>query len=177
MNKNDLRVVKTLEAIEQEFVKLIKKKPLNKISVSELARNARINPGTFYLHYQDIYDLYDQLLKKRLMAPFKDGKLADLLFEDIDLFIETFHMAIQNTLDDLIDISNGIPATSHTTSTIEAFKDTVFGKGLLKRNELNEMKLEAIISTMLSTMPSHFTQNKKETKKILSSVISSVLSL
>ena len=53
----DLRQKKTLAAIRTAFLELLGKKPLEKITVKELAEKAQISKATFYLHYQDIYDL------------------------------------------------------------------------------------------------------------------------
>ncbi|MCL2860790.1 MAG: TetR/AcrR family transcriptional regulator [Firmicutes bacterium] len=40
---------------------LLKTNPINKISVSDIARLADIGRGTFYFHYLDIYDLQDKI--------------------------------------------------------------------------------------------------------------------
>lgn len=61
MNKNDVRVRFTRSAILGAFMKLIKEKPIEKISVTELCRSAGINRGTFYKHYLDIYNVLEQL--------------------------------------------------------------------------------------------------------------------
>lgn len=53
---HDLRVQKTRNSIRGQFIQLIKTKPVNKITVTELASLAQINKGTFYLHYPDIYE-------------------------------------------------------------------------------------------------------------------------
>ena len=57
----DLRVERTKRSIKEAFIKLRKEKPLEKITVKELAELAFINKATFYSHYQDIYDLSEQL--------------------------------------------------------------------------------------------------------------------
>ena len=57
----DLRVESTKRSIKEAFFKLRKEKPLEKITVKELAELAFINKATFYSHYQDIYDLSEQL--------------------------------------------------------------------------------------------------------------------
>lgn len=57
----DLRVKKTRKSIVDAFIELRQIKPLEKITVKELASKAMINKATFYLHYQDIYDLEDSL--------------------------------------------------------------------------------------------------------------------
>lgn len=56
-DQRDLRVSKTLRAIDAAFMDLIVRKPVQKITVTELARRAEISKGTFYLHYLDIFDL------------------------------------------------------------------------------------------------------------------------
>ena len=59
----DLRVIKTKRAIMQAFNELLKEKSLDKITVTELAQRAEINKGTFYLHYTDLYALYQEALE------------------------------------------------------------------------------------------------------------------
>lgn len=57
----DLRTERTKRSIANAFLELRKQKPLEKITVKELAELAYINKATFYTHYHDIYDLTDQL--------------------------------------------------------------------------------------------------------------------
>ncbi len=69
---SDLRTKRTRASIKNAFMTLRTKKPLEKITVKELAELAEINKATFYMHYRDIYDLSDQieneLLKESLSA-------------------------------------------------------------------------------------------------------------
>lgn len=53
----DLRMKKTLAAIRNAFIELRSHKPLEKITIKELTEKAEISKATFYLHYQDVYDL------------------------------------------------------------------------------------------------------------------------
>ena len=57
----DLRKQRTKRSIVNAFIQLRAKKPLEKITVKELAEVAYINKATFYTYYQDIYDLSEQL--------------------------------------------------------------------------------------------------------------------
>ncbi len=57
----DLRERKTRRSIRQAFLKLRRRKPVEKTSVKELAELAEISKATFYLHYKDIFDLSDSL--------------------------------------------------------------------------------------------------------------------
>lgn len=62
----DRRTIRTRQAIRDVFIDLLQKKALNKISVSEITNAANIGRGTFYLHYEDVYSLYEQLVNELL---------------------------------------------------------------------------------------------------------------
>ena len=57
--KKDLRVIKTKANLYEALVHLLQIKTIDKISISELCKEANINRGTFYLHYADISMLFD----------------------------------------------------------------------------------------------------------------------
>ena len=59
--KEDLRVVKTIEAIKSCFEELICEKEYEKITVKELCDRARINKKTFYHYYPTLDDLLAEL--------------------------------------------------------------------------------------------------------------------
>ena len=49
----------TMRALEQSLKNLLLKKPLTKITVSDIAEDCGINRMTFYYHFKDIYDLVE----------------------------------------------------------------------------------------------------------------------
>ncbi len=49
----------TKRALEQSLKNLLSKKPLTKITVSDIADDCGINRMTFYYHFKDIYDLVE----------------------------------------------------------------------------------------------------------------------
>ncbi len=57
----DLRVQRTRMNIRNAFIELRARKPIEKITVKELAEAAFINKATFYQHYEDIYDLSESM--------------------------------------------------------------------------------------------------------------------
>ncbi len=59
--KTDARVRYTRKVIQEAFLDILKDKPLSKITVKEICGKAEINRGTFYKHYQDIYDLLEKI--------------------------------------------------------------------------------------------------------------------
>jgi len=65
-NKNDRRSLKTKKALKQALASLLAEKELRHITVQELSDLADVHRVTFYKHYYDIYELYDQLEKDAL---------------------------------------------------------------------------------------------------------------
>lgn len=57
----DKRQMKTTRSICNAFLEIRSKKPLERITIKEIAELAEISKATFYLHYKDIYDLSDYL--------------------------------------------------------------------------------------------------------------------
>ena len=49
----------TKRALEASLKNLLLKKPLNKITINDIAEDCGINRMTFYYHFQDIYDLIE----------------------------------------------------------------------------------------------------------------------
>ncbi|MCZ8540788.1 MULTISPECIES: TetR/AcrR family transcriptional regulator [Psychrobacillus] len=64
MRAKDLRVVKTKKAIYQALTHLLKDKRLTDIKVSELCREASINRGTFYFHYEEVGDVFKEFFEE-----------------------------------------------------------------------------------------------------------------
>ncbi|MEN6471097.1 MAG: TetR-like C-terminal domain-containing protein [Clostridiaceae bacterium] len=59
-NSNDRRVRKTKALIRRSLTELLREKELSDISVSELTKLSDISRGTFYLHYNNVFDLFEQ---------------------------------------------------------------------------------------------------------------------
>lgn len=57
----DYRAEKTKNELKECFLYYLSRKPFNRITVTEITRRARLNRGTFYLHYQDTLDLYQDI--------------------------------------------------------------------------------------------------------------------
>ncbi|MBR4795358.1 MAG: TetR/AcrR family transcriptional regulator, partial [Lachnospiraceae bacterium] len=85
MNKNDARVRYTQHVLKESFLKLLKKKPVNKITVKEVCELSGLNRSTFYSHYSDCFALMeaieDELLYdfEKALAGIKDYNFDDLI--------------------------------------------------------------------------------------------------
>lgn len=56
----------TKQAIYASFMKLLKDRPLDQISVKDIVEDCGVNRKTFYYYFQDIYALNDELMKSEL---------------------------------------------------------------------------------------------------------------
>lgn len=65
---------KTKQLIQSSFLTLLQDKRFESITIANITSIAKINRGTFYLHYVDKYDLLEQIEQQ--------------LFEDIGLYID-----------------------------------------------------------------------------------------
>lgn len=57
-NRNALR---SMKLIRQAFVKLVKEKPADRITITDIVEEANINRATFYAHYSCLKDLIDEI--------------------------------------------------------------------------------------------------------------------
>lgn len=62
--KQDLRVQKTLAAINRAFEEMVCTMPPQEITVKELTERAKINRKTFYLHYTCIEHVYEEAIRR-----------------------------------------------------------------------------------------------------------------
>lgn len=70
----DRRSRRSQRLIKEAFYRLIVQKPLFRLTVAEITREADLERGTFYGHYHDVFNLYDQELAAHfdtLLALFK----------------------------------------------------------------------------------------------------------
>lgn len=91
----DLRVVKTKKNIRDAFLELRKKHTLDEIKVNALCEKAMVNKTTFYNHYQDIYELSEELEKEVLEDFLNNFKDIDMMLADSDRFINGMHAALE----------------------------------------------------------------------------------
>lgn len=94
LKKKDLRVIKTKKAIYQALTHLLKDKLLTEVNVSELCREASINRGTFYFHYEEVGDVFKEFfeevigdLDESYNEPYKHTstlELKNLVYKNLD---------------------------------------------------------------------------------------------
>lgn len=67
----------TKRALEQSLKNLLLKKPLTKITISDIAEDCGINRMTFYYHFKDIYDLVEWSCIEDARKALEDNRTHD----------------------------------------------------------------------------------------------------
>jgi len=94
MNKSESKYFNTAIKMDLALVSLLKKKPFDYITVSEICEEAGVNRSTFYLHYETIGDLLAETTRyllddflayfstdtKAIALNLVDCELSDLIF-------------------------------------------------------------------------------------------------
>lgn len=83
------------------FKELMLKKPMNKITVSELVEECGINRKTFYYHFEDIRDMLRKMLRQDIEAIFSRGDLItdhDLIINSVLDYIEQNKVILKNMI-------------------------------------------------------------------------------
>ena len=92
----------TKKALAASLKQLLKEKPLDKITVTDLVEDCEVNRQTFYYHFQDIYDLIEWIYvseaarilgDKKTAATWQQGfqNIFDYLIENSSFVLNTFH--------------------------------------------------------------------------------------
>lgn len=80
------RVEQTKQLIKDVFIELYVNRSIDSIGIKEITDKAGLNRGTFYIHYQDIYDLLDEIEDEIIAGLNKQfSKLKDFSFQSTDL--------------------------------------------------------------------------------------------
>lgn len=78
--KTDRRTLYTINVIKDSLLELIDEKPYEKINVAELCRRAEISRATFYLHYDSIDEVLDDVIDDALLFSERGkGTVIDVL--------------------------------------------------------------------------------------------------
>ncbi|MBQ6847585.1 MAG: TetR/AcrR family transcriptional regulator [Clostridia bacterium] len=94
MNKSESKYFNAATKMDLALISLLKKKPLDFITVSEICNTAGVNRSTFYLHYETVGDLLEETTRyllndflsyfstdtKLIVLNLKNCELNDLIF-------------------------------------------------------------------------------------------------
>lgn len=78
----------TKQALETSLKRLLMKKPLDKITINDLARDCGISRNTFYYHFQDIYELVEWACREDAEQALAGCRASDAWQERLTLFLQ-----------------------------------------------------------------------------------------
>lgn len=159
----DRRKRKSQAAIKQALLELIREKDFEEITIADITNLADLNRGTFYLHYEDKYQMIDKLesefiveLQQIIVEELQDiSSLNTLIRSRYNTFIMLFDLFKANH--DLLEIllkTKGIGSLqNHLKGFIEVFlQEQTLLKKQVEENIPIELFISVIVSTILGTV-------------------------
>lgn len=148
MQKKDRRTRYTEKMIKETFIELLKKKPINKITVTEICRISEMNRGTFYLHFSNCNDVLEKI----------EDELAELMINAIsgthegenflqNLIIEIYEIISKKRSLFYIVFQHDFPSQSFT-QVINYGKDKYI-KSWMERSTITEEQAEWVYTYIM----------------------------
>lgn len=148
----DLRIQKTRAAIKNAFLELRRKKPIEKITVTELSRIAEINKATFYLHYSDIYSLAEGIEDEMIDGILSEIRGLDNFPEDPKKHTDELFRAFLNNRRTLNVIFSGSRHSNFANKIEERIKARLYSKFPQFSSRQNDIVLSYIIQGTFYTV-------------------------
>lgn len=170
--KMDLRTRKTLTAIRNAFIKLRSHKPLEKITVKELTNEAQISKATFYLHYQDVYDLSSAMQNEVIESVFGNIAHPEYILENTAEFTRELFDAFMANLTLIEILFSGNQFSILPKRIEERIKESVF---LLHPDRKDDVALNMLITYRVQGSFYVYEEYKKKAdNEIIIEVLSSI---
>ena len=95
----DIRVKKTKRAIQKALIALLREKPIEKITVKEIAERAEINKTTFYSHYETLDALTAEMELQTVQLVCDNMGGAQQLLDEPEAFVREMFASLQQATD------------------------------------------------------------------------------
>ena len=183
-NTTDLRIVRTLESINDAFIELMRKKRFEVITVKDITAKAKINRGTFYAHYTDKFDLMKKC-QERIIANFssfiKQG-MNDFINENkqtapLDLLKMIFDYINKNAFLIKILLDNDYDLTFQGNLINKILSATASNDQLKKRRKLlvpHDYLMSYIAGAHMSVIRKWLQNDRKETPKEIAHILTTI---
>ena len=117
----DRRIKYTKNIIKTTFLKKLEEKEINKITVSEICKEADVNRATFYRYYLDVYDLLDSI-----ETEFVDN--LRLIFKEENYTVYSFALKVLNIFLENKQILKVIFKSRSNINFMQEFLETAYEK-------------------------------------------------
>ena len=173
----DKRVMKTRRAIHEAMTRLVAVKPIEEITVTELAEAAEINRKTFYNYYSSVYMVAEEM-EDEIVASFGQT-LRNIDFEtllkDPQTTFNTLARLITSDLDFYENVLTNRNQNSFLQKIVSSLKQRIkilYADQVAMDGEMMEYMLEYIVSGLVSVYQKWFASGRKTDIEELSRFIS-----
>ena len=173
----DKRVMKTRRAIHNAMTRLLTLKPIEEITVTELADAAEINRKTFYNYYNSVYMVAEEM-EDEIVERFEETLRSidfETLLKDPQTTFNTLARIIASDLDFYETILTNRNQVFFLQKIITSLKERIMALYFDRNSkdfELQEYMLEYIISGLVSVYQKWFKSGRKTDIEELSKYIS-----
>ena len=178
--KTDKRSLKTKRAIKDAFIRLMSEKDISQITIKELALTADINRKTFYAHYNDVYDILDDIeddLTKKVMGIFSRFDLVENNYNLFSVF-EEVTAEISHDLSFYKDLFSSTSYSNFLTKMKVLFTEKLFcflsKQGTIDPDTL-AYSIDFIAAGVISTYQKWFNSDRTIPLESLSQIIGSLI--
>ena len=175
--KTDMRWIRTERHLLSAFGEAIETTPIEKITVTGIARAAEVNKATFYLHYRDIFDLAQGYVGQLACDTVEELGDASVLFSEPRRFVSTLMNALADkekartteaiaknnliphymnaliaNLDDALRSVRPVPDDLRSRAALSFFLHGVMGTLAQFRNDDDREELTEIIGDLIEVL-------------------------
>ena len=141
----DIRVKKTKRAIQKAFIDLLREKPIEKITVKEIAERAEINKTTFYSHYETLDALIAEMERQTVQLVCDNMRGAQQLLDEPETFVQEMFASLQQATDYL-----GVVPVSAMNRFTQHLRDAILEK--IKVDNIEPSQYENIGAILIFVM-------------------------
>lgn len=165
------------------FKALMLKKPMNKITVSELVEECGINRKTFYYHFEDIRDMLRKMLRQDIEAIFSRGNLItyhDLIINSVLDYIEQNKVILKNMLSCIGRVELDLFLNSNVNKPIyslvcETEQKQNLSVGDEYKRFLADFFTRAVSGVLIDWIENRANRNKEQIKQYLFTTLSTAI--
>ena len=138
----DRRIKYTKKIIKENFLNLLEKKDITKITVKELCEISDINRGTFYRYYVDIYDLLKNIEQEFIDEVKNSSSIVKIEDHSIYSFTKEILSIFENNKKLVMILFNNDRNTLFLNEVLEVVYDKCFNRWKSFHPEIDEDELE-----------------------------------
>ena len=176
--KIDRRIRRTKKLLLSAIIGLLSKKKVNKITVKELTELADINRSTFYLYYDDIFDMVDKIeseIIENFSKAFEEFSTKDATYENtVSFFTYLFEFVKNNSA-----MCKILLGPDGEYSFIEKFKSAIIDSQpnfkTAHNNKRHEFFMPFIVSGTIGTIQKWLEDNMSSSTEDMAEFIAGVI--